>query len=258
MRRQWRHAITKTLKERGPRWLARANDIRFFFSIGAVLDALHEWSTQGVLARFPLTGPADALPFIGKDRGLQAGPAEPSDSFRIRLLQWLDAWRLAGHAYAVLDQVAAYLSPHQLQLRIVTNSGMWYSRAADGTLSWQRVEPNSWDWDNAPSKWWRFWLIIYPPPELWVSEKWGDAGLWGDDVTSFAGTATVQQCLDLRTIVRKWKPAHAECPYMIISYDAAKFDPSSSPTMPDGTWGPWSKGDPRVPARDPECEYWPG
>ncbi len=65
--------------------------------------------------------------------------------------------------------------------------------------------------DYDPAKWWRFELVVYQPHGMgdgtgvprWGSFTWGDGTRWG-------GLPHDRVEL-LRRIVRKWKPAHAQC-----------------------------------------------
>lgn len=230
------------------------------FSLGLVLDGLAEWALQGVLARFPYKAPPTALPALGRDRRIVKGFDETNGAYRVRLVKWLDSWRKAGHAYSVLEQLAGVLAPHEVRIRIVTNTGLWYERDSDGTLSWSRGDSNAWNWDDAPELWSRFWVIIYPlddvwePEDVWGVGTWGDGGTWGT-------TAELSQVAAVRSLIRTWKPAHARCEWIVIAFDDATFDPSDDSTYPiDGTWGPWGEvgTDPRTPSRYASARYWDG
>jgi hypothetical protein len=212
---------------------------RVVYTLHVFGDAVQEWILQGIQGRMPLMCSPTCLGPIGRDRGIVRGFAESEYSYRRRLLWWWNDWRGAGHAYPLLNNVAGYLLPEQLAVRIVTNSGMYYTRAADGTLSFEQASPNNWDWDGASSDWWRFWLIIYDPTEAvftkeqtWGNGTWGDGGVWGTDAD-----ATVLETI--REIVRFWMPAHAEAWWLIVSYGtpAVNFTPSSAET--DGDWQYW-------------------
>lgn len=255
MRDQLRHWARRL----APGFLSDENGQKTIFSVLLVADGVLDWAIQGIYARFPAVATATALNAIGRDRRITRGFDESDTSYRRRLIRWLESWRLAGHAYAILNAVAGYLSPHAVPLRIVTNSGVWYTRAADGTLSHYRASPNNWDWDGDSDSWSRFWLIMYPPVTLWDAEDtWGD-GTWGDGGT-WGSTATEDQVKTVQMLVQRWKPAHARCEWIIEALDDASFDPTDPPgaPLPDGTWGPWADGDPVAPTRLATARYWDG
>lgn len=237
-----------------PRWLQTGPGASVLYTIGAVLDAGIDGTWEGIQARMPLEADVSALSAIGADRRIVRGFDETDDAYRLRLAAHLEAWRYAGHARAVFGAVQGYLSGYDVPMRIVTNAGFWYHVDAAGTLTWER-QLGTWDWDGTPAAWWRFWLIIYPPADLWVAEddwgagEWGDGGTWGT-------TATPEQVAAIRGLVKTWKAAHSKCEWIVIAFDGASFDPSAP--EPDGLWGPWGKGDPRVPSRLSTARYWDG
>lgn len=241
------------------------------YTLSLIKDAAIEWLIQGVNARHPLVAGETALPLIGKDRIILRGPDEPVASYRVRLARWLDSHRRRGHGFAVAEQIAGYLEPHDVVVKVVTNTGIWYQRDADGTETVTQSTPDNWDWDGGTA-WWRFWVIIHMDPvtnlpyrstptwgsaDLWEG-KWGDAGhVWGSD------DLTAADVFALRTLANFWSPAiDAEAlQYIIISHDPADFDPAAGPglPLPDGTWANSSKGTaPRTHSRNTNASYIPG
>jgi hypothetical protein len=233
--------------------------------IGVPLDAIARAADEATAARFPATCPPDALIYHGRDRGIRRGLNESAANYRARLLLWIQAWRGAGVGAAMLDQIAGYLTPKATRLRIWTQVGVIYSRAADGTFSIARVAPNLWNWDDEPSLWARFWVIIDSFAGVpWERDgTWGDGETWGEGPASgtWGSTATQEEVASIRAIVADWKPAAAVCKNIIVSFDADAFAADdASPPLPDGTWAHWSKnaaGD-QVPARDDRAIYWDG
>ncbi len=236
-----------------PPWLRSGNGARVLYTLGATLDSAQDWLWQGIQARMPLVATPTALSAIGRDRRITRGYAETDAAYAGRLAGYLQAWARAGTARGIMDQVAGYLAPASVDLRIVTNSGMWYARAADGTFTWEaHTTPSNWDWDGDTASWFRFWLIIYSPwaaEDTWGSGTWGDGGAWGT-------TADPGYVSAIRGIVGTWKAAHAKCEWIIEAFNPATFDPSAP--EPDGTWGTWSDSDPRVPTRLATARYWSG
>lgn len=269
-----------------PSWLSSGEGELVAYSITTVVDAFLERIDQGTKARFPSLAPLDALSEIGRDRQIRRGFDEPADSYRVRLLRWLDDWKRAGSPYAVIMQLRGYFTPRLDTMRIVSNSSRWHSIVSGDASEYENIllqngnlgDPpvGNWNWDGnrtnpaTPGPWSRFWMLLYPDG-LWDIEgdwddgisTWGDGGSWGT-------TATLEQVSAIRSIVAQWKGAHARCPWIVVAFDAALFeptDPAGSATQPDGTWGTWHKlvpiGDPptgwsAVASRSPDARYWSG
>jgi len=229
---------------------------------GLPFDMIAQAAKESTAARFPEVCADDALPYHGRDRGIRRGMLEPAESYRARLLLWIESWRGAGVGRAMLDQLAGFLIPQETRIRIWTQVGVIYTREADGTFSIERA--SGWDWDGLTSLWARFWVIIDSIDGVpWERDgTWNDGELWGDDPSATWGsTATLEQVQAIRAIVEDWKPAASVCKNIIVSFDLDAFDagdPGSFPT--DGTWGHWSKNDggAQVPARDERAIYWDG
>jgi hypothetical protein len=173
----------------------------------ALLDALNEGILEGRLAAMPgqvringvdgLGGfdSIDALPLIGRDRGIRQGIAEAPWDYAFRLRSWLAAWTDAGTPYQLLLQLAGALGPDFGTLRLVYKAAAiggkttWWSwdgttlsyQTSVGTDGWSYVPAtgamaplttaaHAWDWDSEtdppPYDWLdgsRFWVICYAP-----------------------------------------------------------------------------------------------
>jgi hypothetical protein len=230
--------------------------------IGVPLDAIAEAADQATKARFPEIAPEDALLPLGRDRGILRGPLEPSASYRLRLLLWIEAWRRAGMASAILDQIAGYISPSVARMRIWTQRGVVYTRATDGELTIDRVGDMVWNWNDEPDSWARFWVIIYSIDGVpWTrSPVWGAGPAWGADPTVSRGSsALVTDVQSIRSIVNEWKPAAARCENIMVSFDATAFEPGdTSPPLPDGTWEHYWNSATLSANRDTRAIYWKG
>lgn len=231
--------------------------------IGIPLDAIAEAADQATKARFPELAPEDALNVIGRDRGIRRGPLEPALSFRTRLLLWIAMWRGAGIGKALLDQIAGYLTPNAVRIRIWTQRGIVYTREADGTFTIQRVSSTLWNWDNQTDLWARFWVVIYSVGGIpWSrSPVWGTLGYpWGNDPErTWGSTARKSEVQSIRAIVDDIKPAKAKCVNIMVSFAADAFAPTdASPPLPNGTWGEyWDTGSLSA-NRDARAIYWKG
>jgi hypothetical protein len=248
--------IRPTLREIGyaisPPWLRGPNGAPFLEAFNSVADASLERTYQGVVARFPSQCDDTVLPEHSHDRQMMRGCDESAAAFRLRLRYWRQAHRLRGHAYGILKALGGYLAPHLVRIKIVTDSGVWYERATDGTLTWSK-HLGTWDWDDAAAPCWsRFWIIIYPPASLWViAPADGMPGPW-------VLTATATQIKDVRRLVYFWKPMRARCEWIVIALDPASFDETGA-LEPDGDWQLWGVGNaPRAANRLGTARYWRG
>lgn len=256
----------------GPAWLTQNGDSELFgYALDVLKDAFIERLRRGLLARFPQQDPTgtpapdDALAAMGRDRRIVRGINEPSAAYAVRLLRWLDDWRSAGNALALLKQLRGYTGAGPA-FRTVDARGNWYSLNADGSTSFLMNQDN-WDWDGTLTqhqRWSRFWVIIYPNG-LWLSTpKWGDGSRWGQPTgRTWGSTATFDQVSTVRGIVRDWKPAGTRCVNIILAFDNTSFNPATARDgagLPDGTWATWAKqsGGAYVSSRLSTARYWDG
>jgi hypothetical protein len=244
-----------------PRWAQGEQASKFFHALGAAIDGVADQVLLGVRARFPSLAPDDALSHIGRDRGIVRGFIETRQAYEERLRQWVYDRKRKGNNYTLMRQLAGYLAGFDVPFRIVNNHGAWYTRDADGSTEY--LLGNNWDWDGDDTAWSRFWVIIYPPVELWGSDgTWGDGEAWGEsDTSTWGSTATLAQVRSIKGLVEAWRAAHSLEINTIISLDPSAFDPTdTSPPLPDGTWAHWSINDSgtQVPARFDDARYWDG
>ena len=238
---------------------------RYLYAAATVADAVLEVSLQGLQARWPGVGTPTALPLHGRDRCIRRGFGESDASYAARLPRWLDDWRRAGNPFGLMRAVRDYALPHVPMLRIVNQSGTWYTLDGETESVVQTWPAVNWDWDGDTSKPTRFWLIIYsaPTPNPWDEGTSYDDGNPWDGGATYGTSATAEQVATVRAIVRDFKCAGDLCDEIIIAFDPLSFDPTAAPGdpgMPDGTWGHWSKnvGGVQVPSRLETAEYWDG
>lgn len=248
------------------RLAGKVRAFKFFYTIALMGDGLMQNAYEGLQAQYPSIAPPEALPLIGRDRGIVRGINETNAAYAARLLTWLSEWDGAGNPFTIMRQVRAYLAPFTPRIRIVNDSGTWYTLEADGTTSIVQTWPSSnWVWDgNDAAHPTRFWIIIYSLSGPWSpTGNWGDGNDWGDRVRTWGTTATPDQVLQLRAIVDAWKSAGDCCQNIIIAFDGTSFDPTGVPLsagLPDGTWGNWSKvvAGVRSPSRLGTARYFRG
>lgn len=268
-RRQFRDAlrafVPPRLADRGPTF---ANvGFKFLWSIGAVLDGLADWLTQGMQAHFPGLGTPTALGVEGFGRGIPRMPTETDASYAVRLQTWLQdgdepgLLKMWGHPFGLLRALRVYLG--DVRVRTVDVGGNWHTIETGGAESMQQV-PGSWNWQNDPVEdWGQLFVIIYAPstwarwPAFGTSLPWNGL-LTGGRNKTLGQTTGLDVARDVREIVRFWKAPHVRVPWIILAFDPDSFDPDNAATWPDGTWQYYGTGSPLVPARTATARYWTG
>lgn len=246
-----------------PPWLSARTSIekttafRFLYCIAWLADIGTEHAVQALQARYPGLGTPTALPYIGRDRRIFRGFAENDASYSSRLVNWLSTHKRAGNPFGIMHEVQAYLTPYTPMMRIVNNSGTWYTLNPDGTEAvhetWvTSLADSNWNWDDDGAHPIRFALIIYSDQGPFTKDrKWGDGGKWGDGRT-WGTSATREQVDTIKAIIAARKNAGDVCEQIIIAFDPASFDPTAaqgSPGLPDGNWNLW-------PNRLSTARYW--
>lgn len=238
------------------------NGWKYIYSFLVMGDLLVQFAIEGVKAKFPGYCPSEALPLIGRDRRIRRGLAETDESYAARLIGWLAAWRRAGSAYAILDQLAAHLGTPAGTIRLVNANGTWWTRNPDGTRERHVTLPTkNWDWDGHSELWARFWVVLYADDYGWTRDgTWGDGSTWGDDGMGWGlSNLPWQVVTDLRGTISEWKSAAAVCKNLLISFDPAYPDPAdpAGAPYPEGSWGSPYKivAGVAVRSRDPRMLY---
>jgi hypothetical protein len=257
-------SIRDLIRELSPPWLRRPWGERFLYAPALALDFVMDWALEGMQSRFPDDAADDALPFIGRDRTVRRGFNEPADIYRKRLKTAVDDHKTDGNPFTLLEAIRAYLFGYAVRVRYVNDRGTWFTINPDGSYEVVRKAFN-WDWDGkypTQAKT-RFWIIIYPLASgVWETQgQYGDGQRWGDGRT-WGTTATRDQVRSIQALVDDKKTAGSRCPYIIVAFDDASFDPSASPgpPLPDGEYGTWGKdaAGVRVRSRLSTARYWKG
>jgi len=251
-----------------PAYLQGYQGQRYVLVLSMYYDMLGDAAAYAVRARFPLTAPSDALPWLASDRQIDRGPSESVEAYNIRLVAWLDLWRRAGSAASVIGAIAAY-SAGLYEVETVAESltapslSSWdvYDPATTQTTN-QHVAPANWDWDSRGERG-RAWVVIQGGGWTQLGPVWG-AFTWGTSSSSacwgFSGNAT--ELPFIRSQIAKWRTAGVRVPWIIMSWDATWFQPTSpAGKLPAGDYGTWGKvvvsGGSRVyvPARTANASY---
>lgn len=295
--------LVRKLEEVLPDWMLELKQWRAYAgAIALGLDAFIEGVVQ--LATAPHPGQTayapehggfpnlDALPYIGRDRGLVRGLLEGPERYAYRCRHWREAWRRSSLGFGMLEQLQALTQPSPVRVRVVSAGGVWHTLepdgtrilhhpagyrltvSPDGTSAADAVAVHPWDWDSetevSPQPL-RVWPILYCPiPGLVDDDEgiYGDASTWYGDGGLIGLTTTLPFLEQVRAVARAWTAEGVDVPWIILAFDAASFDPETpgpypGAGMPDGWWEEGVKpnpGDPTqlIEARLETARYLPG
>jgi hypothetical protein len=127
-----------------PQWMALMS------GFAALIDCFIEGVFEAEMAAMPGQQQTPGVPGLGgfdsvdalvgpvcRQRGIVVGLLESIDSIAMRCRRWRDDWTRAGTVPGLLEQLAAVLSPDPPILRVVTRSGVWWTRNTDGSFTLQ-------------------------------------------------------------------------------------------------------------------------
>lgn len=268
------------IKEMSPTWLADGRNERLMYTLALGLDLLAEKAVQAVHMWNPKRCDVSALPTIGNDRLTVRGATELESRYRQRLSTAIEDWSHAGTDWEVLRQMLHTLLELRPAARTVaaryTKSGFpwaiadskWNAYAAGDDADAKQplrtlVEPGNWDWDSVIRGvgswcWSRIWVVVESiGPNAWctpTTRTWGDGTKWGSGLGWGVDGASPAVFDSLWNEILTRKAANARCQALIISFDAAHFDPAQPAgggINPDGTYGRWSRmsGRNQIPTR---------
>jgi len=195
------------MRESVPTWLRSGVAEKLLYAIGVQVDALTDAASAAVKLRMPGVYSSESLALLGRERRIRRGPRESSDNYAERLDRWLIDHQTRGGPYALLNQLHAFYSPNNFQIRLVYRSGRCFDMAADGTITRSRV---TWSPDNQPEKWARWWLIYSWPTTFRAVRTFGEPGLKFDDGSTTYGSGLSSRVIyTLRVVPQDWNAAHA-------------------------------------------------
>lgn len=241
-----------------PPWLTKRVAKRIGWTIGLALDGYRELVREGVKARMPGVGSADALPLIGADRQIERGPTESEESYAARLSGAFDTWRVMGNPRPLLEQLRAYFLPSPPPIRIVSDRAVWHEiDPTTAAVTRTRTSPVNWIWDTYSAgptpRWWRGWVVIDSSAGPWSQWLIGEPGVLLGDGHTIGSTATVEEIESIRRIVRRCKPANVHVMNVCVTFDATLFRASNAPggSMPNGNFDDYAN-------RPTDAAYWEG
>jgi len=204
--------------EKTPSWLYGDTGEAWCTAFGYTLDAIHDACVWAVKARMPLICPADAVPYIARERNFDRVPRETIEQFRIRLQDAWAAWRYAGTDKGIVDQLALT----GLSANVVRNN-QWVYDSNSGNVAYY---------------WARFWVLIDTPTGWSADDVWGTSGTWGDGgLWGLSGTMTVEDIQYVNKTIKKWKHAPTQCISAIVLLSGGVWGYPLDDAWGSGTWG---------------------
>lgn len=199
-----------------PPWLLRTEGLKLTGALAQVVDQHRTRLVAGVKLRFPGLYSLDGVEKIGRERRIRRGPNEALDPYATRLRRWWEDHRTRGGAYALLEQMLAYLAgtpgpPYD----VVSYRGVRHVMDASEAITRDTI---TWGTDET-GNWARVWVFV--------------------GVT--ASSVTAETLESYAAIVRDWLPAHAVGEVVVLHPGTRLWDyPQPVPDWSD-TWD-WDDG----------------
>lgn len=213
-----------------PRWLKQTVMYRLIWTIGVHIDVAGDYIIAALRKRFLEPDSFDALSLHGAMRKIPRGPYEPDETYAARLPNWFDVHKRRGNPYALLEQLFLYFQPAPFPIDLVYPSGLRFSLAADGTITWGFDGPT----DINPAQWARWTLIFhwpnaFPPNPAWDGGIWDDGGVWDSELPGTDAAA-------IRVVPEAWNAAHAIGTIIVLAPGAEAWDYPFGIWDDGGTW----------------------
>lgn len=251
-------------------WFIRGPNTGSYLQANAVvLDDGLQSLAMGLKLGQPLRCDTSAFPTLSRDRGIRVYNTEPVASKRLRLSRWWQLRRQFGTHHGEMNNLRPFFLPAEPLMRIVHQDGAagratWHTVNTDGTFDVHKAEPSNWDFDGVPTKWSRWWCIIYrdaamgyPDAELW------DGGASWDDGTLWDGGPSTEQIADIVAALKEAQSAHSKLWGVIMTSEPTSFDPAATAvtdpdgwtSLPVGNWGFAIDNDTGLPSRPPYASF---
>lgn len=187
------------LVDLAPPRLQRRWGAGFLRVLGTAIDRTVAAAKAAVKARMVALAPADALPYLGRDRGIDRYYPDTDETYRARLLDPWTHWEFAGTPAGLLARLGemGYLGPPYVR-------------------RWR-----DFGWLPRPFQaWWSAFQIRVPVSGHPYGGPWkyGDGSKWGEvvpghmgappGVRTFGSSANHYDVAQVRKAVRKYKPTH--------------------------------------------------
>lgn len=230
--RNFRDAVRSLVPWWAGREIGRMGKV--LWAIGVHVDALIEQHVAAIKVGYPGLYSMESLALIGRDRRIRRGPDESDEVYASRLPSWLDAHRVRGGPYALLEQLRAYWSK-AFPIDLVYYTGRRFRMpAGDGAITRDDI---AWAPDPDAARWARWWLFFEWPDVvsndgIWTDPgTWSDGGVWDSDLTP-------DEIANIRAIPTEWNAKHCYGRVVLLTAGAELWDyPPGIWDEPGGVWG---------------------
>lgn len=174
---------------------------------GTVYESIAELIRFAILARYPSTGPNDALPIQGAERQIRRTPLASIDKYRAQLVRARDLWRRGG-----------------------TRRGIREALEADG-FTVEINDNTQWTFDanfgDIENYWSRFGVLIRQPHGIGVGPICGDpTSICGEIVCGV--TSGIEAVRSIQTSLAQWTGPTAKCVIVAIEQNGPICGASTS------------------------------
>jgi hypothetical protein len=199
-----------TIRAKSPAWLQVGLGEKFLYAIGLHMDAFIDALTAGVRLRYPGVHSNESLPYLGRDRRIRRGRAEPDGTYATRLKRWLDDHQTRGGPYAMLAQLHAHYAAAPFEIHLLYRSGRRFKMDTSGNVTID-------DFPLTNVIEWPRWTLYFFWPTGPVVEEWGD-GNWGGDRV-WGSNLSQTEVTDLRLVPKEWNAAHCFGRILLLTPD---------------------------------------
>jgi len=179
------------------------NGAAFEAAMGAVKDAMLDRQVASGKAEMPGQAPADALAFIGAERGMPRGGSETDAAYAARLLNAWQTWPWAGTPYGMLQAFRATGYTNVVLAQPL--GGKLFSLDVNGVLVTSTATPPSWTPTYVGDPFWSRFDVLFPAPLI---------ASWGGGASVPASNST--EANFIRSLIAAWRPAHATANRIVI------------------------------------------
>lgn len=221
-----------------PPWLRGTNGTDWLESSGQLKDDELARLKEAVKARMPGSGTADALPYIGEERGgLERKIGESDADYRVRLADAWSVWPYAGTAYGLLLALDAigYTSTNG-NPAIVTESGLGFTMY--GAFAVEQLSPDlrrgtvPYWWTTSETTFHSRFAVLFRAIEL--PSTWTDIQASPSASTHPTDTEVDQ----IKRVIRRWKRATQTCLGIYVGKTGNMWGwPTSLQYGPGDDWG---------------------
>jgi hypothetical protein len=209
-----------------PSWLQDFNGGAWLEGFGLIKDEFVERIKQAIAARFPGTGPVDALGAQGSERGIdRAFYGDTDDAFRSRILAAWDTWTLAGTALGLLRAL------DDVNYTFTAEQRNFLEFSLDAFRNLVRVNRGYLLEFGRPAGFWSIFGLVMDTADIpahWTSIV---------DPPTDISAPTKAEVNFIRRVIRKWKPAKATMDKIVIITSGELWGYPATHVWGSGVWG---------------------